>query len=87
MVKDLTNKISVHSLDAYGRIRFYLYYLAREHEGNLVIDRYWTQQHIAELSACARETVSRMLNELQKGQWIRRDKERLVILKLLPERF
>lgn len=87
MVRDLTNKVSVHSLDAYARIRFYLYYLSREREGNLVIDRHWTQQHIAELSACARETVSRMLKELQKGQWIRRDKERLVILKPLPDRF
>jgi CRP/FNR family cyclic AMP-dependent transcriptional regulator len=87
MVNDLTEKLSMFALDAYGRIRFYLYRLAQDVDGELVIEGHWTQQHLAELSGCRRETVAKILSALERGGWLQREKRQIRLLKRLPDRF
>jgi CRP/FNR family transcriptional regulator, cyclic AMP receptor protein len=87
LVSELTEKLSMLGLDAYGRIRFFLYRLVREVDGELVVEGHWTQQHFAELAGCARETVAKIMTELKRGGWIRCEKRRIVLLKDLPDRF
>jgi CRP/FNR family cyclic AMP-dependent transcriptional regulator len=87
MVAELTEKLTMLPLQAYGRIRFYLYHLAQEIDGHLVIDGYWTHQHLAELTGCTRETVAKIMAELKRGGWVHYEKQRIVLLKRLPDRF
>jgi CRP-like cAMP-binding protein len=86
-IGEMTMRLSTLSLDAYGRLRFYLSRLALEADGVEVVDGCWTQQQLAELAGCRRETVAKILSELKRGQWIRADKQRITILRPLPEAF
>jgi CRP/FNR family cyclic AMP-dependent transcriptional regulator len=86
-IGDMTMRLSTLSLDAYGRLRFCLCRLARETDGVAVVEGSWTQQQLAELAGCRRETVAKIFSELKRGHWIRWDKQRITILRPLPEDF
>ena len=80
-------RLSTLPLDAYGRLRYYLTNLARETNGSMVVQGLWTQQQLAELAGCRRETVGSILCELRRGGWIRLDRRQITILRPLPEEF
>jgi CRP-like cAMP-binding protein len=84
---EMTMRLSTLSLNAYGRLRFCLGRLARQTGGIAVVEGSWTQQQLAELAGCRRETVAKILSELKRGQWIRSEKQRIAILRPLPEDF
>ena len=88
-VTDLSQKLGVQSLDAYGRIRYYLDSLATNDDGRRVVDGHWTRNQFAELASCTRETVTRILLTLEQGGWIRvegnKARHRIVIIKPLPK--
>ncbi len=86
-IGELTLRLSTLSLDAYGRLRFCLSALARETDGVAVVDGSWTQQQLAELAGCRRETVAKIMSALKRGNWIRADNKRIAILRPLPEAF
>jgi CRP-like cAMP-binding protein len=84
---EIITRLSTLPLDAYGRLRYYLTSLARENKGSVVVQGLWTQQQLAELAGCRRETVGNILCELTKGGWIRCDRRQITILRPLPEEF
>jgi CRP/FNR family transcriptional regulator, cyclic AMP receptor protein len=85
---EMMTRLSTLPLDAYGRLRSCLNSrLARETSGCLVVPGLWTQQQLAELIGCARETVGKILGELMRGGWIRHDRQQVTILRPLPEDF
>lgn len=86
-IHNLTEKVSLSTLDAYSRIRYHLYYMADEVDGNLVIEGHWTRLHIAQLTGCARETVTRIMKDLSRGEWISCERNRIVIRKTLPHQY
>jgi CRP-like cAMP-binding protein len=86
-IGEMMVRLSTLPLDAYGRLRFWLTSLARETEGCVVVQGLWTQQQLAELAGCRRETVQKILYELTRGGWIRCDRRQITILRPLPEEF
>jgi CRP/FNR family transcriptional regulator, cyclic AMP receptor protein len=84
---EIMRRLSTLPLDAYGRLRYYLTRLARETNGSMVVQGLWTQQQLAELAGCRRETAQKILCELSKGGWIRCDRRQITILRPLPEEF
>jgi len=86
-VGEMTLRLSTLSLDAYGRLRFCLSRLVRETDGVAVVEGSWTQQQLADLAGCRRETVAKILSELKRGHWIRSDRQQITILRPLPEEF
>jgi CRP/FNR family transcriptional regulator, cyclic AMP receptor protein len=86
-VAEITMRLSTLSLDAYGRLRFCLNCLARNAGDIAVVEGCWTHQQLAEFAGCSRETVSKIISELKRGQWITSDKKRITILRPLPEDF
>jgi CRP-like cAMP-binding protein len=84
-IRELTLRLSTVSFDAYGRLRFCLNTFVSDADG--AIESSWTQQQLAELAGCRRETVARIISELKRGRWISCDKKRLVVLRPLPESF
>ena len=84
---EMMTRLSTLPLDAYGRLRSCLNSLARETNGCLVVQGLWTQQQLAELTGCRRETVGSILCELKRGGWIQCDRRRITILRELPEDF
>jgi CRP/FNR family transcriptional regulator, cyclic AMP receptor protein len=85
-IGDMVMRLSISPLDAYGRLRFCLYSLAREANGFMVVQG-WTQQQLADFAGCCRKTVSDILCNLKEGQWIQSKKQRITILRPLPEHF
>jgi CRP-like cAMP-binding protein len=83
----MMTRLSTLPLDAYGRLRYHLTSLARETDGCMVVQGLWTQQQLAELAGCRRETVGSILCELKRGGWIRCDRRQITILRPLPEEF
>ena len=71
-------------MSVYGRVAEVIMSLARDkgqREGNVVvIHNRPTHQTIAEMAGTARETVSRVLSQLQKKQYIAIDRKKLIIL-------
>jgi CRP/FNR family transcriptional regulator, cyclic AMP receptor protein len=86
-VGEMTLRLSTLSLDAYGRLRFCLIRLARKTGGVAVVEGSWTQQQLAELAGCRRETVAKIISELKRGRWISSEKQQITILRPLPEDF
>ena len=84
---EMMMRLSTLPLDAYGRLRFCLGTLAGETSGFAVVQGLWTQQQLAELAGCRRETVGKILCELKKGQWIEFERQRITIPRPLPEDF
>jgi CRP/FNR family transcriptional regulator, cyclic AMP receptor protein len=87
VIGEMTLRLSTLSLNAYGRLRFCLSRLARETGDIAVVEGHWTQQQLAELAGCRRETVAKIMSELKRGEWIRSEKQRIAILRPLPEYF
>jgi CRP-like cAMP-binding protein len=86
-VGEMTLRLSTLSLDAYGRLRYCLSRIARAADGVAVVEGSWTQQQLAELAGCRRETVGKIMSELKRGKWIRSEKRQITILRPLPEAF
>ncbi len=86
-IGEMMERLSTLPLDAYGRLRFCLDKLARETDGFAVVQGLWTHQQLAELAGRRRETVGKILCELKKGQWIEFERQRITILRPLPEDF
>jgi CRP-like cAMP-binding protein len=84
---EMMARLSTLPLDAYGCLRYHLTRLARETNGSMVVQGLWTQQQLAELAGCRRETVQKILCELTTGGWIRCDRRQITILRPLPEEF
>jgi CRP-like cAMP-binding protein len=84
---EMMKRLSTLPLDAYGRLRSCLNSLARDINGSVTVQGLWTQQQLAELVGCRRETVQKILCELTQGGWIRCDRRRISILRELPEDF
>ncbi|MDD5675730.1 MAG: Crp/Fnr family transcriptional regulator [Chitinivibrionales bacterium] len=76
------NTLSLMSV--YGRVATVLLNLAREqgqkNHGLLVIPDRPTHQVLADMVGCSRETVSRVISQLQKKHYIAMDKNRIIIL-------
>ena len=76
------NTLSMMSV--YGRVAEVLLQLAKEGGRKvgsmIVIDKRPTHQVIAEMAGTSRETVSRVLSQLQKKRYLTIDRKRLVIL-------
>jgi CRP/FNR family transcriptional regulator/CRP/FNR family cyclic AMP-dependent transcriptional regulator len=76
------NTLSMMSV--YGRVAEVLLQLAKEHGRKtgsmIIIDKRPTHQTIAEMAGTSRETVSRVLSQLQKKRYLTMDRKRLVIL-------
>lgn len=87
LVNELTETRAMLAVDAYRRLRFFLYRIVRKVDGELVIDGPWTQQHLADLAGCARETVAKIMMELKRGGFVRCERHRIVLLRPLPQRF
>jgi CRP/FNR family transcriptional regulator, cyclic AMP receptor protein len=86
-VRELTKKVSeLALLDVYGRVRGLLLELATEQDGKLVVERL-TQQEMASRVGCAREMISRILKDLRKGDYIKDDGERIIIVKKPPAKW
>ena len=76
------NTLSMMSV--YGRVAEVLLQLAKESGRKtgsmIVIDKRPTHQTIADMAGTSRETVSRVLSQLQKKRYLTMDRKRLVIL-------
>lgn len=75
---------SLAFLDVYGRLTRTL---IENQDARGVIREKFTQQELAEMVGSSRETVSRILNDLEEGGFIRREKGRITVLKTLPYKF
>jgi len=83
-IKVLTERVSTMALnDVYGRVITVLYSLAREEGGDL-ITRVITHQDIAHMVGATREAVTKILNELKKGEYIDIKNKRIILIKKLP---
>jgi CRP-like cAMP-binding protein len=87
LVTELTARISTMNLEAYGRLRYCLYSLARERDGVLEVPGRWTQRHLAEQTGCTRETIAKITSRLKNGGWVSFERRRIVIHRELPEEF
>ncbi|MFO7685687.1 MAG: Crp/Fnr family transcriptional regulator [Desulfobacterales bacterium] len=75
---------SLALMDVYGRIAQLLMQMAIAKEDFYVIDEPLTHQEIANMVGASREMVSRILNELSRGGFIRVEKKIITVLKKLP---
>ncbi|HLV32185.1 MAG TPA: Crp/Fnr family transcriptional regulator [Chitinispirillaceae bacterium] len=75
---------SLSLMSVYGRVAEVILQLARDggrKVGNMVIiENRPTQQSLAEMAGTSRETVSRVLSQLQKKRYIAFDRKKMVIL-------
>ncbi|MGI9305095.1 MAG: Crp/Fnr family transcriptional regulator [Gammaproteobacteria bacterium] len=83
-VRALTENVTSLALkDVYGRVTNSLLEHATEMDGKLVTEKL-TQQDIADRVGASREMVSRILNDLKKGDYITVEQKRITINKALP---
>lgn len=84
-IRKATEQIeSLAFLDVYGRLARFL---VENQDDNGVVMEKFTQQELADLVGSSRETVSRILNELVAGGYIRKEQGRIVIQDKLPYKF
>lgn len=84
-VRSLTEQVKgLALLDVYGRIANTLTGLAKEQNGELVIEQRLTHQDIANMVGASREMVSRILKDLSTGGYIRINDRKIIIVKKLP---
>ncbi|MEN8167185.1 MAG: Crp/Fnr family transcriptional regulator [Pseudomonadota bacterium] len=87
-VRTLTDEIKGLALsDVYGRLSKTLLSLARERDGQLVIERHVTQQELANRIGASREMVCRIFKDLVKGGYITSGQHHYIINKQLPARY
>jgi len=75
---------SLAFMDVYGRVARLLLELASEQNGENIIDERLTQSDIAAHVGASPKMVGRIMQELKKGDYIRKERQRLVIVKSLP---
>lgn len=87
-VRTATENIrSLALLDVYGRVARLLLELAVECDGELVVERPYTQQQLAQRVGCSREMVSRIFKDLVSGGYVALDGRRIRIRRSLPSRW
>ena len=85
MVRDTTEELSSIALsDVYGRIAHILNKYADEQDGEKRVPRF-THREIAGMIGSSREMVSKVLKELEKGEYISVDARHYVINRPLPD--
>lgn len=84
-IRALTEQVKgLALLDVYGRIVHTLTSLAKEQNGQLVIEQRLTHQDIANMVGASREMVSRILKDLQTDGYLRIEDKQIIIAKILP---
>lgn len=84
-VRALTESVRIFALlDVFGRLVRTFYALASEKDGALIIDQKLTQQELANRIGASREMVSRIMNDLIAGGYIKVDAKRILICKKIP---
>jgi CRP/FNR family cyclic AMP-dependent transcriptional regulator len=78
---------SLALLDVYGRVARLLLDNADFENGTTIVRGRVTQQDIAKQVNASRETVSRIMTDLQEGGYIEVEEDRVVILRALPARW
>jgi len=74
--------------DVYGRLKLLLEsHAARSSDGRLLIDEPLTHRELASRLGCSREMVSRLLKDLERGQYVRCHDAGLSIERALPPRW
>lgn len=87
MITSLTERVANLALNnVYGRLLIELNRLTRDVNNESVIEGRWTQADLAELIGTQRETIAKIMTELTRRGYVRRDMNRLTILKALPRR-
>jgi CRP/FNR family cyclic AMP-dependent transcriptional regulator len=71
-------------MDVYGRVARLLLNMAKQHNGELVIEEKVTQQDIASRVGASREMISKIFKELVAGDYIRIVQKRIIINKKPP---
>ena len=75
---------SLALMDVYGRVARLLLDLAVERDGLNIIENKLTQNDIANRVGASPKMVGRILQELKKGGYVRKEGASLVIVKQLP---
>lgn len=87
-VRSLTEVVKNLALnDVYGRVARTLLRLAKERDGEHVIDPRPTHQDIADMVGASREMVSRIMRDLTTGGYIEIKKKKIIIHTKLPPRW
>lgn len=79
---DVVKNLALH--DVYGRVARTLLKLAREKDGQLVIDQRLTHQDIADMVGASREMVSRIMKDLTIGGYLQTKHKIITIQSKLP---
>ncbi len=84
MVRETTGDLTNIALsDVYGRLVHILEKYALQHEGLTVVPKF-THREIASMIGSSREMVSKILKDLEKGEYILPDNQHYVVQKKLP---
>lgn len=84
-VRALTSNVkSLALLDVYGRVAHTLLDLAKDVEGQMIIEQKLTHQDIADMVGASREMISRILKDLASGGYITIRNKIITINEKLP---
>lgn len=87
MVRETTEELScIALLDVYGRLTHILEKHAVEHDGQKQVPKF-THKEISNMIGSSREMVSKIMKELEKGDYISSTNEHYVLNKNLPARW
>jgi CRP/FNR family cyclic AMP-dependent transcriptional regulator len=87
-VRELTDNVrSLALMDVYGRVARLLLELAEQQDGQLVILEPLTHKEIASRVGASREMISRIFSDLNDGGYLRKEEDRLVIVRKPPPRW
>jgi len=87
-VRELTDNVrSLALMDVYGRVARLLLELAEQKDGQLVILEPLTHKEIASRVGASREMISRIFSDLNDGGYLRKEEDRLVIVRKPPPRW
>jgi len=95
LIRDLSRRIRLLSenvkdlalLDVYGRVAKTLLGMAKNIDGQLIIEERPTQQDIANHIGASREMVARILKDLETGGYISVTKKQILINEKLPSAY
>jgi CRP/FNR family cyclic AMP-dependent transcriptional regulator len=74
--------------DVYGRLRLLLSQLAqRQGDGRQVLAERLTHQEMSNRLGCSREMVSRLMKDLERGEYVRVVDQHYEVLRPLPQRW
>jgi CRP/FNR family cyclic AMP-dependent transcriptional regulator len=84
-IRHLTDNVrGLALLDVYGRLSKLLRELASELDGKLIIPNRPSQQELACMIGASREMVSKIMKDLTKGDYVKKEGKSLIIKKKLP---